>query len=71
MMRQVSSAIFAGIIVLTFDITRGVLGVIDGVWSVIGEAFGAVDLTFDISDDAPGISDDVWSAIDEENSAVG
>ena len=70
-MRQVSSAILAGIIVLTSDITHGVLGVIDGACSVIGDALGAIDLTSDTNDGPQGISDDGWSAIGKEKSATG
>ena len=70
MIPQISSAILPGIIVLTSDITRDVLGVIDGVLRAIGDGFGTIDLTFDIIDGAQDTSDDVWRAIDEQKSAI-
>ena len=70
MIPQISSAILPGIIVLTSDITRDVLGVINGVFGAIGDGFGTIDLTFDIIDDTQGMIDDVWRAIDEQKSAI-
>ena len=70
MIPQISSAILPGIIVLTSDITRDVLGVIDGAFGAIGDGFGTIDLTFDIIDGTQGMIDDVWRAIDEGKSAI-